>query len=80
MKNHNRDLLILLKAASLQDGALEEHLECLHKVLLRVENKESFCTAHELVTRLKIKRKKRAIEKAAANPQLKPFYFLLNKN
>jgi hypothetical protein len=80
MESHNRDLLVLLKATSFQDGALEEHLECLHKVILQVENKDCFCLAHELATRLKITRKRRAIEKAASHRELKPFNFLINKN
>lgn len=80
MQSHNRDLLLLLKASSLSNEAFEKHIECLHKVLLQVECNEAFCTAHELATRFTITHKKKAILKAIANAELKPFYFLINKN
>ena len=80
MKNHDRDLLVLLKANSLEGEAFEKHINCLHKVLAHVENNEAFCTAHQLVTRLKITTKKKMLLKAIAEPRLKPFYFLINKN
>jgi hypothetical protein len=80
MKNHNRDLLILLKATSISNEAFEKHIECLHSVLMHVECNEAFCAAHQLVTRLKITNKKKAILKAIAFKELKPFHFLINKN
>jgi hypothetical protein len=80
MINRNRDLLLLMKAPSASDEAFEKHVEALHKVLLRAEGTEAFCTAHELATRLHITSKKRKIIRAAASAQLKPFYFLINKN
>ncbi len=80
MKNYDRDLLVLLKAPSEDDAALEKHIECLHALLLHVECEDSFCKAHELATRFKITDKKRAILKAVGKPHLKPFCFLINKN
>lgn len=79
MKNHKRDLLVLLNAATLGD-AFEKQIECLHTLLMQVESNEVFCKAHELVTRLKITRKKKAITKAIESPELKPFHFLINRN
>jgi hypothetical protein len=80
MKNDQRDLLVLLKTPSLTGADFEKHIECLHQVLLQVENNDTFCTAHELVKRIKITQKKKSILKAVSSVELKPFYFLINKN
>ncbi len=80
MTNCNRELLVMLKTSSFTDKAFEQHVECLHNILLRVECNDVFCKAHELVARIKITRKSKSILKAITNPHLKPFYFLLNKN
>jgi hypothetical protein len=80
MTNRNRDLLLLMKAPSLSQGAFEKHVEELHKVLLRVECTDAFCTAHELATRNRITQKRIRIIRAIAAAELKPFHFLLNKN
>jgi hypothetical protein len=80
MKNHDRDLLVLLKTKSLTGEAFDKHIECLHKVLLHVENNDAFCTAHHLATRMKLTSKKKTILKAIAKPELKPYHFLINKN
>jgi hypothetical protein len=79
MKNHNRDLLLLYKSIVNQE-ALEKAVECLHKILLRVESNEVFCSSHELVKRTFITREQKAILKAVTLTDLKPFYFLINKN
>jgi hypothetical protein len=79
MKNHNRDLLLLYKA-NVNQEALEKAVECLHKILLSVECNEIFCRSHELVKRTFISRKPQVIIKAISMPELKPFYFLINKN
>ena len=47
---------------------------------MQVENNETFCAAHELVARNRITSKKKRILKASAAYELKPFYFLINKN
>ena len=80
MKNRNRDLLVLLKTPSISEEAFEKHIDCLHSVAMQVENNDTFCAAHELVARNRITSKKKRILKAAACYELKPFYFLINKN
>lgn len=80
MKNRNRDLLVLLKAASFSGEAFEKHINELHKVLVRIECADSFCTAHELATRTRITGKKKKILRAIESAALKPFHFLINKN
>lgn len=80
MKKHSRDLLVLFKADVNSEQSLEEQVECLHQILIRVECADSFCTAHELATRTKITSKKKAILRAIETAELKPFHFLVNKN
>ena len=75
----DRDLLVLVRTNSAQQS-LEEAVECLHNILLRVECAEVFCGSHELVKRNKISHKAKAILKAISKEELKPFYFLINKN
>ena len=79
MKSHNRDLLVLYKF-SINKQTIDETVECLHTILKKVECNEVFCIAHELVTRSKITQKPKEILKAIALKNLKPFYFLINKN
>ncbi|HEX2536376.1 MAG TPA: hypothetical protein VHK69_21690 [Chitinophagaceae bacterium] len=79
MKNA-RDLLVLFKADAHSPQSLQAAVEGLHQLLVRVEHADAFCTAHELVTRTRITGKKRKILRAAEEPELKPFHFLLNKN
>lgn len=80
MNKYNRDLLVLLKTSSLSNEALEMHINCLNKILVSVECSDAFCVAHELATRFKITGKRKAILKAISHNQLKPFFFLINKN
>jgi hypothetical protein len=80
MKNYNRDLLVLYKADVYNEDILQQQVECLHQILVRVECNEEFCRAHELVTRTRITGKARHIIKAISRTELKPFYFLINKN
>ena len=80
MRNRNRDLLVLLKTTSISEEAFEKHIDCLHSVVMKVENNDAFCAAHEVVTRNRITSRKRKILAAVATPELKPFYFLVNKN
>ena len=80
MKRHNRDLLVLLKTASVSEEAFEKHVENLHYVLRQVERNDVFCKAHELVRRLGITRKARHILNAIGEVELKPFNFLINLN
>lgn len=80
MTNRNRDLLLLLKADSCSGKAFEQQVDQLHKVLYEVECNDALCIAHELVTRNHITDKKRRILQAISGKDLKPFYFLINKN
>ena len=80
MKNYNRDLLLLYKTEVYSEDLLQHEVECLHKLLLGVENNDVFCLAHELVTRSRITDKSKAILKAIRHTTLKPFHFLINKN
>lgn len=80
MKSQRRDLLVLLKTASLSSERFEKEMECLNAILLRVECDDVFCQAHELATRFSITEKKGLLLKAAASVHLKPFHFLINKN
>jgi hypothetical protein len=75
----DRDLLVLVRTNSTQQS-LEEAVEYLHKILLSVECTDVFCAAHELVKRNHITQRSKAILKAIAQEELKPFYFLINKN
>lgn len=79
MKNHNRDLLVLYKS-EINAEALEQTLECLHRIVRNVECADVFCNAHELVKRTRITRKYLAILTASEQAMLKPFHFLINKN
>jgi hypothetical protein len=80
MENGKRDLLVLLKEQNQSQQALNQTVECLNMILSQVECNEVFCKAHELVTRTHITRKPRKILQAVATFELKPFYFLVNKN
>lgn len=75
----DRDLLVLVRTNASQQS-LEDAVDCLHKLLLRVECADVFCSAHELVKRNRITQKAKAILNAIANEELKPFNFLINKN
>ena len=75
----DRDLLVLVRTNATQQS-LEDAVECLHKILLSVECAEVFCAVHELVKRSHITQKPKAILKAIADEELKPFFFLINKN
>lgn len=80
MKNYNRELLVLYKDEVYNEDLLKNEVENLHQLLLLAEKDDVFCVAHELVSRNKITSKAKDILKATADVQLKPFYFLINKN
>lgn len=79
MKNYLRDLLVLYKDAYNEDF-LQHEVESLHRILVSIENYGVFCQVHELVARNKITRKARSIMHAISGFEMKPFYFLINKN
>ena len=72
--------MLLIKTASFSEAAFEKHMAELDKVLAQVECNDAFCTAHELVARNSITNKKRKLLQAIAEPELRAFYFLINKN
>lgn len=75
----NRDLLVLVRTNN-DTRSLEEAVEYLNKILVKVECTQVFCNCHELVARNRITRKSKKILKAISSEELKPFCFLLNKN
>lgn len=74
-----RDLLLLINNCVNQQQ-LDKTVEGLNKILIQVESSQTFCKAHELARRNGITSNARKIMKAIASDQLKPFYFLINKN
>jgi len=80
MGKYNRDLLVLFKSNVYNEDLLQFEVECLHKILLRVEENDVFCLTHELAKRNRITNKANAILRAIADIKLKPFHFLINKN
>lgn len=70
----------MYKAERYNEDLLQHEVECLHQILGRVESKEAFCAAHELVKRNRITARAKAILRATENFNLKPFHFLINKN
>ena len=80
MKSQSRDLLVLLKSSSFSSERFEKEIESLNNLLVQVECNDVFCRCHQLATRSRITNKKSALLKATASPELKHFYFLINKN
>jgi len=80
MKTPNRDLLVLLKNEFASQRAIEHEVEWLNYMLIQAESPEQFCKAHELVTRHNITSKAEKILRAIRYAELKPFWFLINKN
>jgi hypothetical protein len=75
----NRDLLVLVRTNN-DTRSLEEAVEYLNKILVQVECTQVFCISHELVVRNSITRSPKKILKAISSEELKPFFFLINKN
>ena len=81
MKKYNRDLLVLYKSNIINEDLIQREVESLHKILVQVERMDVFCMAHELVKRTKITGRAKTILRLVSQAgQLKPFYFLINKN
>jgi hypothetical protein len=82
MHDFNRDLLVLSKAAHLNQSELEKEMELLNAVLYHVENWRSFCTANEIIdiNRRKIIRQSHLIERILRERTQKIFVFTNNKN
>jgi hypothetical protein len=80
MKTPSRDLLVLLKNEFASEQAIEQEVRSINHILIRAESPELFCIAHELVTRRSITSSSKKILLAIRFGELKPFYFLINKN
>lgn len=80
MEKGKRDLLVLLNENNPGKKSLDAEVECLNTILSLVECNNVFCKAHELVMRNGITQKPRKILNAVSDIDLKPFYFLINKN
>ena len=80
MKTPNRDLLVLLRNEFASQRAIEHEVECLNDILVQAESPQRFCIAHELVTRSRITSRPKKILQAIRFAELRPFFFLINKN
>jgi hypothetical protein len=80
MKSYNRELLVMLKTSGTSEQEIEKQLAQIHSIAQMSESRDAFCQAHELVKRFRITQKKRALLDTISEPELKPFYFLINKN
>lgn len=80
MNDYSRDIIFLFKDQELGKDSIDQELEFIHRIIENIDNKDSFCRAHELVFRNRITNKKRRILKASNQSKLKAFHFLINKN
>ena len=78
--NRERELVLLSKTAMMSEKALEKELISLEELFQYAESEAAFCKTHELVHRNKISSKKERLINIYYQHQLKPFWFLLNKN
>jgi len=78
--NRERELVLLSKTALMSEKALEKELISLEQLFLFAESETAFCQTHELVQRNRITSKKARLTIIFYNNQLKPFWFLVNKN
>ena len=78
--NRERELVLLSKTALMSEKALEKELISLEQLFLYAESEPAFCQTHELVQRNRITSKKTRLTIIFYNNQLKPFWFLVNKN
>ena len=78
--NRERELVLLLKTALMSEKALEKELISLEHLFLYAESEAAFCQTHELILRNGITSKKARLVKVYHDHQLKPFWFLVNKN
>jgi hypothetical protein len=78
--NRERELVLLLKTALMSEKALEKELISLEHLFLYAESEAAFCQTHELALRNGITSRKAKLINVYCNHQLKPFWFLVNKN
>lgn len=70
----------MLKEQNVRGQKIEMEVKNLHEIIAMVETIDVFCNAHELVARNSITQKRFKILNAISDNNLKPFYFLINKN
>ncbi len=82
MKTCNRDLLVLVKDEHMNEKSMERELEQLNDLLFHFETIDSFCIAHEVfdINRHKTLFRQDHIQKIIRQNDLKPFFFICNKN
>jgi len=82
MKACNRDLLVLVKDEQMNEKSMERELEQLNDLLFRFETMDSFCAAHEIfdINRHKTLCRRDNIQRIIREKELRPFYFICNKN
>ena len=78
--NRERELVLLLKTALMSEKALEKELINLEHLFLYAESDTAFCQTHELVLRNRITSKRSKLKNVYLHHELKPFWFLVNKN
>lgn len=78
--NRNRELVLLLKTGQMNEKALEKELNSLELLLHHIESPDFFCKTHELVERNCITSKEAKLINSYYQQELKPFWFLINKN
>ena len=78
--NRERELVLLSKTALMSEKALEKELLHLEHLFLYAESEIAFCQTHELVLRNGITSNKAKLRNLYFDHQLKPFWFLVNKN
>jgi hypothetical protein len=82
MKACNRDLLVLVKDEQMNEKSMERELEQLNELLFHFETIDSFCVAHEVfdINRHKTLQNRDGIQRIIRLKELKPFFFICNKN
>ena len=78
--NRERELVLLLKTALMSEKALEKELISLEHLFLYAESESAFCQTHELVLRNSITSQRSKLINVYNDHQLKPFWFLVNRN
>lgn len=78
--NRERELVLLSKTALMSEKALEKELISLEHIFLYAESDAAFCQTHELVLRNDITSKRSKLINVYRHHELKPFWFLVNKN
>jgi hypothetical protein len=78
--NRERELVLLSKTALMSEKALEKELISLEQFFVYAESETVFCQTHQLVKRNRITSKKTHLVTIFYTHQLKPFWFLVNKN